>query len=289
MSSGDESPRMEAMVDRAEAVWGRLSRVWERLTRERRLAAGAAVGLFISLFLPWYQETVIARGVTNLRSLSETLTGWGAFSFVEAAVLLVAGGVLVLVFARAEGRAFHVPGGDGGVIVAAGGWTCLLIIWRIFDKQGIEGHRLYAMTSGIEWGLVVALAIAAVLTYAGVQIRLTAEPEPPLLDEPPDRAARAAGRRVAMRPPRARPGAADRSPSPGPAGPDLDETWIAVERSTAAIEPVVRRRRPSSLADGPDIADILASPADAAPPRAPAAEAGTAPLRARDAAADTAP
>ncbi len=56
---------------------------------------------------------MIARGVTSLRSLSESMTGWGAFSFVEAAVLLVAAGVLLLLFVRAEGQAFHVPGGDG--------------------------------------------------------------------------------------------------------------------------------------------------------------------------------
>ena len=38
-------------------------------------------------------------------------------------MLLVAVGVLVLLFVRAEGSAFHVPGGDGGVITAAGIWT----------------------------------------------------------------------------------------------------------------------------------------------------------------------
>jgi hypothetical protein len=138
----------------------------------------------VTLFLPWYQETVIASGKTPaLQSASASLTGWGAFSFVEAAVLLVAVGVLGLLFARAEGRAFHVPGGDGGVITAAGLWTVALIVWRMFDKEGTTGHGQYATTSGIEWGIFVALGVAGALVYAGQRIRAAHEPEPPLPGE----------------------------------------------------------------------------------------------------------
>ena len=46
-------------------------------------------------------------------------------------VLALAAGVLVLLFRRAEGRAFHLPGGDGAVITAAGLWACVLVIWRM--------------------------------------------------------------------------------------------------------------------------------------------------------------
>ena len=179
MSSG----RSASGARRAGSAPTRLIRAWRDLPQERRLAAIAAVGLFLALFLPWYQETVFANGVTSLRSASSSLTGWGAFSFVEAAVLLVAAAVLILLFVRAEGQAFHVPGGDGGVITAAGFWTCVLIVWRIFDKEGTSRHGQIAYTSGIEWGIFVALGVAAVLTYAGSQIRLAHEPEPPLPGE----------------------------------------------------------------------------------------------------------
>ena len=153
-------------------------RAWRELPQERRLAAMASVGLFLTLFLPWYQETVFANGVTSLRSASSSLTGWGAFSFVEAAVLLVAAAVLILLFARAEGQAFHVPGGDGGVITGAGFWTGVLILWRMFDKSGTQGHGQFVTTSGIEWGIFIALAIAGLLAYAGQRIRLLRAPRP---------------------------------------------------------------------------------------------------------------
>jgi hypothetical protein len=191
----------------------RALRAWRTLPSERRLAAGASLGLFAALFLPWYQETVIAPGLTNLRSISTSLTGWQAFSFVEAAVLLVAAATLVLLFVRSEGRAFHVPGGDGGVITAAGLWTCLLIVWRMFDKEGTTGHGQYATTSGIEWGIFVALGVAALLAYAGTRIRLAHEPEPPLPGERPVPRTRGARIPVLKRRRRTK---ASRGPGPAP-------------------------------------------------------------------------
>jgi hypothetical protein len=187
----------------------RVFRVWRALPPERRLAAGAAIGLFLTLFLPWYQETVIANGKTALRSASESLTGWGAFSFVEAAVLLVAASVLTLLFQRAEGRAFHVPGGDGGVIAAGGFWTCVLVVWRIFDKQGTSSAGQFATTSGIEWGIFIALAVAALLAYAGTRIRAAHVPEPPVPGERDDDQGPRPPRR-----PRRRPGPAEPPTAP---------------------------------------------------------------------------
>jgi hypothetical protein len=249
---------------RVGSASNRVISVWRGLPSERRLAAIAAIGLFLTLFLPWYQETVIANGVKHLQSVSESLTGWGAFSFVEAAVLLVAAGVLTLLFVRAEGNAFHVPGGDGGVITAAGLWTCVLIVWRIFDKEGTTGHGQYATTSGIEWGIFVALGVAALLAYAGTRIRLAHEPEPPLPgDRDPEPVAAATARTggrwrkgTGQSRERSR-GAARRVRS----GPDMgaDDAWT---------EPSAPAERPASDADtrvpgSPD----LPPPATAAPRR----------------------
>ena len=68
---------------------------------------------------------------------------------------------------------------------AAGFWTCVLIVWRIFDKEGTSRHGQIAYTSGIEWGIFVALAVAGLLAYAGSRIRIAHVPEPPLPGEPP--------------------------------------------------------------------------------------------------------
>ncbi len=262
---------------------GRVSRAWRKLPPERRLAAGAALGLFVTLFLPWYQDTVIlsATGRTaKLTLTSASITGWGAFSFVEAAVLLVAAGVLALLFMRAEGRAFHVPGGDGGVITAAGAWTCVLIVWRIFDKQGGQSnHGQYLTSTGIEWGIFLALAVAGLLVYAGSRIKLAHEPEPPLPGErpAPARAARAAGGDAG--PPRSRP----RPPRPVSAG----APWLEQEAPTAPAGPdqaaPALRSRPDeapTLWTQPEEAPTERTPPDQPPTRRkPPDESPTRPLR----------
>lgn len=150
----------------------RFTTAWRRMPPEHRLAAIASGGLFVAMFLPWYQLTVRTKdGLASTR-----LTAFGDFSFVEAAVLLVALGVLVLLFARAERRAFHLPGGDGTIILLAGGWATLLLAYRAFDKPG--DPQLSAV--GLEWGFVFAFAAAGALAYAGVRLRAAHRPEPPL-------------------------------------------------------------------------------------------------------------
>jgi len=172
------------------------------MPHERRLAAYAAVGLFLTMFLPWYQRQFFIIVGGKLQPGSDSQTAWAQFSFVEAAVLLVAAGVLTLLFQRAEGKAFHLPGGDGWVITAAGFWTSLLIVWRIFDKQGGSAHGQNATTYGIEWGIVVALVVAAFLAYAGSRIRAAHQPEPPLPGEDDERAPRVEERPARSAPPR---------------------------------------------------------------------------------------
>ena len=85
-----------------------VARAWRLLSPEQRVAGVAAVLLIVSTF--------------------------GPFSFVELAIALVGLSVLALLRARALGREFHLPFGDGTAIAAAGLWCGLLIVVRIFDR-----------------------------------------------------------------------------------------------------------------------------------------------------------
>jgi hypothetical protein len=104
-----------------------LVRDFRLLNAEQRIAAAGALLLAVSTF--------------------------GPFSFVEVAELLIAFGVLALLRARAQGRRFHLPFGDGTVIAAAGFWAGLLIVVRLFDRP--LGQNM------------LALACAAILILAG--------------------------------------------------------------------------------------------------------------------------
>ncbi len=157
----------------------RLTGIWRELGREQRLAGGAALALFVTMLLPWYQQNAVVNEPRTAPLQSRNLNAFQVFSFVEAAVLLVAVAVLYLLYARAEGRKFHLPGGDGAVVSAAGTWTALLLILRLFDKPGINSHRI-AANIGVQWGIFFALAAAGLLAYTGSRMRAAARPEPPL-------------------------------------------------------------------------------------------------------------
>jgi hypothetical protein len=115
---------------------------WRLLGSEQRVAAGGSLLLIVSTF--------------------------GSFSFVEAAEVLAALGVLMLLKKRTDGSVFHLPFGDGTAIAAAGVWCGILILIRIFDRP--PGQSL------------LALACAALVFGAGMRERA----KRPMDDLPPE-------------------------------------------------------------------------------------------------------
>ena len=107
------------------------------VSKELQLAALAAIALALSMVLPWYQKSVPQQG----KIVQGNVSALGVFTFVEAAILLVALAVLFLVWARSQQKAFHLPGGDGVAITLAGGWAVLLLVWRMFDQPDDPGRR----------------------------------------------------------------------------------------------------------------------------------------------------
>ena len=149
-----------------------LSGTLRSLPPESRMTGGAAAALVFSLFLPWYQVSFFSGG----KAISDSRSALQVFTWVEGAILLVALAVLYLVWARAQRQAFHLPGGDGFIVSAAGAWALLLIIWRLFDKPGVNEK---AATVGIQWGIFFSLLAAVALVAAGARVRAAGRPEPP--------------------------------------------------------------------------------------------------------------
>jgi hypothetical protein len=241
-----------AAGERAAGGVRRVRAAWRALAPEQRLVAFAALGLLLTMFLPWYSTTSPGKLGKRIVAVHDTQSAIGAFSWVEAAVLLVALGVLTLLFARGERRAFHLPGGDGAVITGAGVWACVLIVWRFFDKPELGT----GVSVGLEWGIFVALAAAVGLALAGNRVRAAHRPEPPLAQaesRPPP-----PGAPVAVRIPDERPHLeetrvmADRSPQtpaarrPGP---------VPLSRETAAQDTAEFRAVPDAASSEPDRGD----------------------------------
>ena len=174
-NSAEPEPRGRTRDPERPGLARRIGGAWRTLGGDQRLAAGAALALFVCMFLPWYSTSpTVVPAHKQAASLSHS--GLSTFGWVEAAVLLVAVAVLFLLFARAERRAFHLPGGDGGVIFAAGVWVVFLVLWRFFDRPSFGT----GVAVGLQWGIFVTLAVGAVMAYAGTRVRAAQRPEPPL-------------------------------------------------------------------------------------------------------------
>ena len=163
----------------------RVFRAWRVIAPEQRVCALAALSLWITMFLPWYSETpagILKKGDTIA---SGSLSAYGAFSFVEAAVTVGQHrGALHCCSRAASAAAFHLPGGDGTVIMVAGAWVGLLVVYRMFDKQGTRAVGDVAITSGIQWGIFLALFAAIWLAWTGLRIRRSHRVKPALADNP---------------------------------------------------------------------------------------------------------
>jgi hypothetical protein len=135
------APHREGRSPRPSRVAG-LVETWSRLHVEQRVAAVAAILVIVSTL--------------------------GPFSFVEAAEILAAGAVLLLVRMRADRRQFHLPLGDGTAIAGAGLWCAVLIATRMFDRPPGQ----------------TALALVCALLLAGAGIRERAKREADDLPDP---------------------------------------------------------------------------------------------------------
>ncbi|MDX6666314.1 MAG: hypothetical protein QOG68_2520, partial [Solirubrobacteraceae bacterium] len=160
----------------------RIARAWRALAVEQRHAALAALALLVTMILPWYSRSTFDEKIH--RQVGDNLNAFGVFGWVEAAVFLVSLGVLMLLFYRAEQRAFHLPGGDGTVIFGAGLWAAFLFLWRVFDRPSATGT---ATTIGIAWGFFFAFIAAGALAFAGFRLRAAARAEPTAAQDPTTR------------------------------------------------------------------------------------------------------
>lgn len=217
----------------------RLADAWAALSRERRIAALASVALLVTMFLPWYGLQSLDPKTRVI--YSHDITAFGDVSFVEAAIFLVAAGVLVLLFARAEGRRFNMPGGDGTIVALAGGWAALLIFYRVFDRPNGNGYPV-----GIQWGFFLAFVAAGALAYAGLRIRAGERPPAPLRRRAAPAPPTPPGGGAAASALPAEPAHVNREPVPARAGraPSAPASRPPDETAQTSLVPLARRPRP---------------------------------------------
>ena len=164
----------------------RLRSAWAGLGAEQRTVLVAALVLLATLLLPWYSRTTTTATVGGTpRIAHEAKAAITVFSWVEAAIFLVAVAVAALVLARGERRAFHLPGGDGVVVAAAGAWVTFLVFFRFVDKPSVASGGRIVIDYGLSWGIFFGLLAALGLLASGLRLRAAHVAEPALAPERP--------------------------------------------------------------------------------------------------------
>jgi hypothetical protein len=126
----------------------------DRLTQGEKIAAGAGIVLFISMFFAWFgfDSPGEALGIGG----SITFNAWESFDFIDLVLLvtvLVAVGTAV---AKASDAAVDFP--LNPVVAVLGGLSTLLVLYRIIDPPG---------GSDREWAVFLGLILSALVAYGG--------------------------------------------------------------------------------------------------------------------------
>lgn len=133
-----------------------------RLTQGEKIAAGAAVLLFITMFFAWFgfdtglgelgDEFGVSAGPASV-----TFNAWESFDLIDIVLFLTAVVAVATAALRASSRQ-EVDFPLSTVVTAMGAISTLLIVYRIIDPPGSADRK---------WGVFLGLIFAAALAYGG--------------------------------------------------------------------------------------------------------------------------
>lgn len=122
-----------------------------------RIAAGGALALLISLFLPWY-------GV-EVSGFSADASGWEAMSLVDILLFLGSLVVLGIIGAKAAGALPTLPLPPTQILLSIGGTATLLVLLRLIDIPEPDGSGDSGVDFDRKFGVFFALISAGAIAY----------------------------------------------------------------------------------------------------------------------------
>jgi hypothetical protein len=120
-----------------------------RLRHGEWVAAAAAVGLVVTLFLPWY----------GAREREATVTGFESFTVIDILLVLAAGVGFALAVLQATRTSPALPVAFGVLTVAAGFIAVLLTLYRVVNEPGPD--EFIEVRAGAWLGFAAAVALTA--------------------------------------------------------------------------------------------------------------------------------
>jgi|SRR5215212_2076523 len=133
-----------------------------RLRRGEKIAAAAAVVLFILMFFDWYSVSV---DIGPLGDLSVGGSAWQVFGFIDLYLFLVVLAAIALAVLTATQRSPALPVTGAVIVTALAALGTLLVLYRLIDPpvgdlpDGVDAGRTV-------WAFLGLIAVAAI-AYGG--------------------------------------------------------------------------------------------------------------------------
>jgi hypothetical protein len=126
----------------------------DRLTTGEKIAGGAAIGLFVSMFFAWFgfDNPGEVLGIGG----SITFDAWESFDFIDLILFVTVLVTVGSVVAKASDALVDFP--FNPVVTVLGALCALLVLYRIVDPPG---------GSDREWGVFLGLILSALVAYGG--------------------------------------------------------------------------------------------------------------------------
>jgi hypothetical protein len=146
-----------------------------RLRAGEWLAAVGAVGVPVTLALPWY----------GVRAREATVTGFESFGVIDVLLMLCAAVGLTLAVLQATRTSPALPVAFGVLTVAVGLIAVLLVLYRLVNEPGPDAFLDVRSGAWLGFAAVVALTAGGWLSIQNERVRhVPPGPEPELRPAP---------------------------------------------------------------------------------------------------------
>ena len=151
-------------IEAVRELPGTLVRELRGLRGNERLAVGGVAAIAISLLLPWY-------GIPVAGDLVQT--GLGAFTWAEAALLLVGAATLFLAMQIGGGYVPPRPLTEWGLLLTAGLWAAAIVAYRMIERPDLDFDVVVSVNReyDLRYGIFLAMGGALLIAFAGLRAR----------------------------------------------------------------------------------------------------------------------
>lgn len=139
----------------------------DKLSTGEKVAAVSAILLFIFMFFTWFGVEVSGAGGFSGSVPGAGGSAWDALDFIPIILMITIIAALAVATLRLTDSTYEPPVSMNAVVAALGGFSVLLILFRIIDPPSFGSFGGVSVDGTVEIGIFLGLIAAAGIAYGG--------------------------------------------------------------------------------------------------------------------------